>query len=150
MYTKSNFILAFSALATFAIAPVISPVAAEDADPKDGSKIQRLESGLVMEDIKVGDGKEAKKGTKIVVHYTGWLADGIKFDSSVDRGAPFEFALGAGMVIKGWEEGFAGMKVGGKRRLLIPAELAYGEKGAGEVIPPNSSLIFEVELLEVK
>lgn len=110
-------------------------------------------SGLRYEDTKIGTGAEAVSGKTVVVHYTGWLDNGgekgKKFDSSVDRGDPFSFQLGAGRVIKGWDEGVAGMRVGGKRTLLIPAELGYGARGAGGVIPPNSSLIFEVELLNV-
>jgi len=108
------------------------------------------DSGLQYEDLVVGDGAEARAGDTVSVHYTGWLEDGTKFDSSVDRGVPFEFTLGRGMVIKGWDEGVAGMKVGGKRRLIIPADLGYGSSGAGGVIPPNATLIFEVELLEIK
>ncbi len=107
-------------------------------------------SGLKYWDIKVGDGPVAKSGMKVKVHYTGWLTNGKKFDSSVDRGQPFEFDLGRGMVIKGWDEGVAGMKVGGKRQLQIPPELGYGSRGAGGVIPPNATLIFDVELLGVK
>ena len=128
----------------------LAPIIAEEPDGEVAPKVRKLDSGLVIEDLKVGEGEEAKDGHKLVVHYTGWLADGIKFDSSLDRKAPFEFTLGKGMVIAGWEEGLAGMKVGGKRKLLIPPELAYGKRGAGEIIPPDSSLIFDVELLEVK
>jgi FKBP-type peptidyl-prolyl cis-trans isomerase len=106
-------------------------------------------SGLKYVDIVVGTGQEAQKGQTVVVHYTGWLTDGMKFDSSVDRGQPFSFALGAGRVIKGWDEGVAGLKVGGKRTLMIPPQLGYGERGAGGVIPPNAELIFEVQLLEI-
>ena len=107
-------------------------------------------SGLKYEDLAVGAGAEAQTGDDVSVHYTGWLEDGTKFDSSLDRGVPFEFTLGRGMVIKGWDEGVAGMKVGGKRRLIIPPDLGYGASGAGGVIPPNATLIFEVELLGIK
>jgi FKBP-type peptidyl-prolyl cis-trans isomerase len=119
------------------------------ADDKD-AKTVTTESGLKYQDLKVGDGTEAKKGSKVMVHYTGTLESGKKFDSSVDRGQPFgPITLGEGRVIKGWDEGLQGMKVGGKRKLIIPAKLGYGERGAGEVIPPNATLIFEVELLKV-
>ncbi|HYE23750.1 MAG TPA: FKBP-type peptidyl-prolyl cis-trans isomerase [Clostridia bacterium] len=104
-------------------------------------------SGLQYWDIKVGTGAEAKPVQRVKVHYTGWLLDGKKFDSSVDRGEPFVFPLGAGRVIKGWDEGVTGMKVGGKRQLRIPAKLGYGDRGAGGVIPPGATLIFDVELL---
>ena len=108
-------------------------------------------SGLQYEDTTVGEGAEAKAGQDVTVHYTGWLyndgAQGAKFDSSKDRNDPFEFSLGAGMVIKGWDEGVAGMKIGGKRTLIIPAALGYGARGAGGVIPPNATLKFDVELL---
>ena len=108
-------------------------------------------SGLQFEDTVVGTGAEAKPGRNVTVHYTGWLYDngekGCKFDSSLDRNQPFEFALGAGMVIKGWDEGVQGMKEGGQRTLIIPANLGYGARGAGGVIPPNATLKFDVELL---
>jgi peptidylprolyl isomerase len=111
-------------------------------------------SGLQYEDTKQGAGAEAKHGQTCVMHYTGWLwkdnAKGSKFDSSLDRGTPFSFRLGAGDVIGGWDEGVAGLKIGGKRTLLIPPELGYGARGAGGVIPPNATLLFEVELLELK
>ena len=107
------------------------------------------DSGLKYEDLAEGDGAVAAAGQKVSVHYTGWLTDGTKFDSSVDRDQPFEFALGAGMVIRGWDEGVAGMKVGGKRKLTIPPQLGYGASGAGGVIPPNATLVFEVELLDI-
>lgn len=112
--------------------------------------IVKTASGLEYEDTQEGTGEEAKKGQMVDVHYTGTLTNGKKFDSSVDRGQPFSFKLGAGQVIKGWDEGVAGMKVGGKRKLTIPPELAYGDRGAGGVIPPKATLIFEVELLKVK
>jgi len=108
------------------------------------------ESGLQYEDLVVGDGAEATSGAKVYVHYTGWLEDGTKFDSSLDRGDQFDFTLDAGNVIPGWDEGVQGMKVGGKRKLTIPSELGYGAAGAGGVIPPNAKLIFEVELFGVK
>lgn len=108
-------------------------------------------SGLEYEDLKDGTGDEAKAGDTVEVHYTGTLkSNGKKFDSSLDRGQPFSFKLGAGRVIKGWDEGVAGMKVGGKRKLTIPAKLAYGDRGAGGVIPPGADLVFEVELLKIK
>lgn len=106
-------------------------------------------SGLIYEELSVGTGAEAASGQHVTVHYTGWLMDGTKFDSSKDRDDPFEFSLGAGQVIKGWDEGVAGMKVGGRRKLTIPPQLGYGARGAGGVIPPNATLVFEVELLEV-
>jgi FKBP-type peptidyl-prolyl cis-trans isomerase len=105
---------------------------------------------LKMEDLVVGTGAEAKKGNTVSVHYTGWLTDGKKFDSSKDHGQPFSFALGGGQVIQGWDEGVAGMKVGGKRKLTIPPEKGYGKQGFPGAIPPNSTLVFEVELLGVR
>ena len=111
------------------------------------------DSGLQYEDTVPGTGPEARAGQRVTVHYTGWLSEkgarGRKFDSSKDRGDPFVFPLGQGHVIKGWDEGVAGMKVGGKRELTIPPELGYGARGAGGVIPPNATLVFEVELLKV-
>jgi FKBP-type peptidyl-prolyl cis-trans isomerase len=111
-------------------------------------------SGLIYKDNETGTGDEAVSGNNVSVHYTGWLQEpngdkGKKFDSSVDRGQPFSFRLGAGQVIRGWDEGVAGMKIGGKRTLIIPSELGYGARGAGGVIPPNAMLIFDVELLAV-
>ncbi|HLD36595.1 MAG TPA: FKBP-type peptidyl-prolyl cis-trans isomerase, partial [Planctomycetota bacterium] len=97
-----------------------------------------------------GTGAEAKPGMMVQVHYTGWLTNGTKFDSSKDRGQPFQFALGKGQVIRGWDEGVAGMKIGGKRKLTIPSDLGYGARGAGNAIPPNATLVFEVELLGLK
>jgi FKBP-type peptidyl-prolyl cis-trans isomerase FkpA len=107
------------------------------------------DSGLKYEDLVEGDGELAAAGQMVSVHYTGWLTDGSKFDSSVDRNDPFSFPLGAGRVIRGWDEGVAGMKVGGKRKLTIPPQLGYGAQGAGGVIPPNATLVFEVELLKI-
>ncbi len=106
-------------------------------------------SGLTYVDQVVGTGEPAVAGTTVIVHYTGWLTNGQKFDSSVDRAQPFSFPLGAGRVIKGWDEGVQGMKVGGKRTLTIPASLGYGSRGAGGAIPPNATLVFEVELLSL-
>lgn len=111
--------------------------------------MKKTPTGLIYEDITDGEGAQAKTGDTVKVHYTGWLTDGTKFDSSVDRNQPFEFPLGAGRVIKGWDEGVAGMKVGGKRKLTIPPELGYGARGAGGVIPPDATLIFDVELLKI-
>ena len=107
-------------------------------------------SGLQYEDIAVGEGLQVEgRGDTVKVHYTGWLEDGTKFDSSVDRDDPFSFPVDVGYVIKGWDEGVQGMKIGGKRKLIVPSELGYGSHGAGDVIPPNSTLVFEVELLEI-
>ena len=145
--------------------------AARPADPKPGAeaspgaapapeaakketKMVKTESGLGYEDLVVGTGASPETGQTCVMHYTGWLfengAKGAKFDSSVDRNRPFEFPIGRGRVIKGWDEGVATMKVGGKRTLLIPPQLGYGDRGAGNVIPPGATLLFEVELLGVK
>lgn len=119
----------------------------------DNLNIQGVEQNmenLIIEDLEIGEGKEVKQNDTVVIHYTGTLQDGTKFDSSIDRGLPFETQIGVGMVIPGWDQGVLGMKIGGKRKLVVPPELAYGEQGAGEVIPPNSTLIFELELLDIK
>lgn len=112
-----------------------------------GAKAMTTESGLRYEDIVVGTGASPERGQEVTVHYTGTLEDGTKFDSSLDRGQPFKFNIGIGQVIKGWDEGVLTMKVGGKRKLVIPSQLGYGARGAGDVIPPNATLVFEVELL---
>jgi FKBP-type peptidyl-prolyl cis-trans isomerase len=129
--------------------------AAEAANPTAASA--PAPAGLVIVDLAPGSGAEIKAGSVAVMNYTGWLYEeaapdhkGAKFDSSLDRNEPFPFLLGAGQVIKGWDQGVAGMKVGGKRRLIIPADLAYGERGAGDVIPPGATLVFDVELLEIQ
>jgi FKBP-type peptidyl-prolyl cis-trans isomerase len=122
----------------------------ESAPPSPAGGAVKTSSGLRYEVLKAGTGAEAATGRKVAVHYTGWLTDGTKFDSSVDRGTPFDFTLGAGQVIKGWDEGVAGMRVGEKRKLTIPPDLGYGARGAGGVIPPNATLVFEVELLDVR
>jgi FKBP-type peptidyl-prolyl cis-trans isomerase FkpA len=131
--------------------------AADSASTSLSSKIGAQVTELKKIDVKQGDGPEARPGNTVIVHYTGWLYDpsspdghGKKFDSSLDRKQPFAFPLGAGRVIKGWDEGVAGMKTGGKRTLVIPPQMAYGERGAGGVIPPNATLVFDVELIEVK
>jgi|SRR5215469_414044 len=142
---------AFSTLLAFVALGIASamPQATASGPTKVDGKPKTTASGLQYWDIKVGTGATAAAGKTVKVHYTGWLTDGKKFDSSVDRGQPFAFSLGAGQVIKGWDEGVAGMKVGGKRQLRIPPELGYGARGAANVIPPNSTLIFDVELLDV-
>lgn len=115
-----------------------------------GGPVRTLAGGLQVQDIVEGTGPEATAGQTISVHYTGTLTDGTKFDSSVDRGTPFEFTLGVGQVIKGWDVGVSGMKVGGVRKLIIPSAMAYGARGAGDVIPPNATLIFLVQLMGIK
>jgi FKBP-type peptidyl-prolyl cis-trans isomerase len=107
-------------------------------------------TGLLMSDLTLGTGDEASKGQSVDVHYTGWLVSGEKFDSSKDHGEPFAFVLGGGQVIRGWDEGVQGMKVGGTRKLTIPPQLGYGARGAGGVIPPNATLVFEVELIGIR
>lgn len=117
------------------------------AQNKPSSQTITTPSGLQYEELVEGQGAMPSQGQTVDVHYTGWLTNGTKFDSSVDRGQAFSFVLGRGQVIRGWDEGVATMKIGGKRRLILPADLAYGARGAGGVIPPNATLIFEVELL---
>ena len=137
-------------LGALAILAAVTLLAQNTASPtKVAGKAKSTPSGLEYWDIVVGTGATAVAGKPVKVHYTGWLTDGKKFDSSVDRRQPFGFTLGAGEVIKGWDEGVEGMKVGGKRQLRIPPALGYGSRGAGGVIPPNATLIFDVELLDV-
>lgn len=158
---KKTLPLLFSgAAALFLLAPPALPegpgkaASTPEKEEKSEPKMTKTPSGLQFEDITVGKGATPRKGQTCVMHYTGWLWEdgkkGKQFDSSFDRGQPFEFPLGEGRVIKGWDEGVATMKVGGKRRLLIPPSLAYGSRGAGGVIPPNATLLFEVSLLAVK
>ena len=142
--------LAFGVIGLGLVAFFVLQAYSNQGGDKTEKKVTTTKSGLKYEDLKVGTGDEAKSGDTVEVHYTGWLKDGKKFDSSLDRKEPFSFKLGAGQVIKGWDEGVAGMKVGGKRKLTIPPELGYGARGAGNVIPPNAELTFEVELLKVK
>jgi peptidylprolyl isomerase len=143
-----RFACAVLALAIAAAVPLLGRVDAAT------NQVIEMPNGLKYTDTKTGDGATATPGNKVSVHYTGWLynnaAKGAKFDSSVDRGQPFQFTLGAHQVIAGWDEGVAGMKVGGKRTLIIPPELGYGARGAGGVIPPNATLMFDVELLGVQ
>jgi len=157
MKKRASILLAAAAALLFLAPRVFADEKAdtgEKTDKKGESKMIKTASGLQYEDIQVGTGAEPKTGQTCVMHYTGWLwennAKGKKFDSSVDRGQPFEFMLGMGRVIKGWDEGVSTMKVGGKRMLLIPPQLAYGTRGAGAAVPPNATLLFEVELLGVK
>jgi FKBP-type peptidyl-prolyl cis-trans isomerase len=143
-----RFACAVLALAIAAAVPLLGRVDAAT------NQVIEMPNGLKYTDTKTGDGAAATPGSKVSVHYTGWLYNngtkGAKFDSSVDRGQPFQFTLGAHQVIAGWDEGVAGMKVGGKRTLIIPPELGYGARGAGGVIPPNATLTFDVELLGVQ
>jgi peptidylprolyl isomerase len=146
--------LATTTAGLFAVAPSTAMAQAGNQAGNQVGKTMTTSSGLQITDSKIGTGAAPKSGQTCVMHYTGWLyQDGVKgkkFDSSLDRGQPFEFPLGQRRVIAGWDEGVASMKVGGKRTLIIPPELGYGARGAGGVIPPNATLIFEVELLDVK
>ena len=145
---KKTFIkvLGFSCLSA-----IISMSVLEAKQPHNSEKgIIEMPSGLKFEEITIGEGKTPKKGEKVAVHYTGTLENGTKFDSSHDRGEPIRFTLGVGQVIKGWDEGLATMKTGGKRKLIIPSTLGYGERGAGSTIPPNATLLFDVELVAVE
>ncbi|MBI3965396.1 MAG: FKBP-type peptidyl-prolyl cis-trans isomerase [Chloroflexi bacterium] len=141
---------ASSPAAPASASPAAKPAVSASPTGGAGGASVKTPSGLEYEDVVVGTGEEARAGRTVSVHYTGRLTNGTKFDSSVDRGQPFEFPLGAGRVIRGWDEGVAGMKVGGKRKLTIPPDLGYGARGAGNVIPPNATLVFDVELLAVR
>ena len=155
MNTKVTVGIVISILVVISLALFIKKSGQNAQNPSNPGVSQSMNTSgivnqLVSEDQQVGSGSEAVAGKTVSVHYTGWLTDGKKFDSSRDRNMPFSFKLGAGQVIPGWDQGVTGMKVGGKRKLTIPSQLAYGERGAGGVIPPNATLVFEVELLDVK
>lgn len=139
-------------IGTLLIGSNISVVVAENHKETMNMTEQAVttESGLKYIDVVSGSGRQAESGDTASVHYTGWLTDGKKFDSSLDRKEPFSFRVGAGQVIKGWDEGVQGMKIGGKRKLTIPPQLGYGARGAGGVIPPNATLVFDVELLDLR
>ena len=152
-----NLVLAFACFFTLNACKVKSPAATSNSTSQENPAMTTSITTLQKNDTLIGTGREAEPGFNVSVHYTGWLYDekaadhkGKKFDSSVDRGQPFKFDLGASQVIQGWDEGFAGMKIGGKRTLIIPSEMGYGARGAGGAIPPNATLIFDVELLDVK
>ncbi len=143
-----RYLVGLLALPVFCLAAMLGTTGT--AGEKKEPKVITTKSGLKYIDLLEGTGKDAKAGDTVEVHYTGRLKDGTKFDSSHDRNKPFTFKLGAKMVIKGWDEGVAGIKEGGKRKLIIPPELGYGKRGAGNVIPPDAELHFEVELLKIK
>jgi FKBP-type peptidyl-prolyl cis-trans isomerase FkpA len=147
--------MTFASLLT--AAPTVAQTPAAAPTIQEGSKLNAMSKDLEKIDVKQGAGAEAISGKPVIVHYTGWIYDeskpdkkGAKFDSSRDRQVPFGFFLGAGKVIKGWDDGVVGMKVGGQRTLIIPPQMGYGDRGAGGVIPPNATLIFDVELIDVK
>ncbi len=148
--TKTSIVKNSCLLALAVILVATATLAAEPTNPPAKEKVVTTASGLKYVDLKVGEGAEAKTGKSVMVDYVGTLVDGTKFDSSYDRREPFPFKIGAGKVIQGWEEGVVGMKVGGKRKLIIPPDLGYGEPGAPPRIPPNATLVFEVELLAVQ
>ena len=154
MQRVQRVLLAIMSALAIAMIGGVSGFVSTTASAQTAGKTMTTASGLQIIDSKVGTGASPASGQTCVMHYTGWLyqngAKGAKFDSSLDRGAPFEFQIGMGQVIKGWDEGVASMKVGGKRTLIIPPDLGYGARGAGGVIPPNATLIFDVELLGIK
>ena len=141
--------MCFPISASAAATPAAASTLAAAPTPAPSASAANAVTALLKEDVKVGKGPAAKAGDTVRVHYTGKLLDGTKFDSSLDRNEPFELKLGAGMVIKGWDEGIPGMKAGGKRKLTIPSDMAYGKNGHPPVIPPNSPLVFDVELIEI-
>ena len=152
-----NIVLASACVLTLNACKAESPAVSSTSSTQEKSAMTSSITSLQKNDTVVGTGREAEPGFNVTVHYTGWLYDekavdhkGKKFDSSLDRKEPFKFDLGVGQVIQGWDEGFAGMKIGGKRTLVIPSEMGYGVRGAGGAIPPNATLIFDVELLDVK
>ena len=145
-----RWLLVFSFLVTLALACGSDATKSTSEVNMDSNSTVTTASGLQYEDLVLGTGTAASAGATAVVHYTGWLLDGTKFDSSRDRGVPLEFVIGRGQVIAGWDEGVVTMNVGGKRELIIPPNLAYGDQGAGGVIPPGATLKFEVELIELK
>lgn len=146
---STRFRQTFWSIVGFVALSMGGPIMAQ-GEPTGSAAEVTTASGLKYIDVVVGTGREAAAGNLATVHYTGWLTNGKKFDSSVDRRDPFSFPIGAGQVIRGWDEGVAGMKVGGKRKLTIPPDLGYGARGAGGVIPPNATLVFDVELLDVR
>ncbi|MDX9950726.1 MAG: FKBP-type peptidyl-prolyl cis-trans isomerase [Methylophilaceae bacterium] len=154
---SGKYLLAAMLMTAFAVSGCQAATESSPSMNQEGKTMTQPVTELIKIDTLVGNGREAEIGFNVTVHYTGWLYDpskpdnkGQKFDSSVDRGEPFVFYLGGGQVIQGWDQGFAGMKIGGKRTLIIPPEMGYGARGAGGVIPPNATLVFDVELLGVK
>ncbi len=154
---SGKYLLAVLLMTAFAVSGCQAATESSQSTTQEGTTMTQPVTELIKIDTLEGSGREAEIGFNVTVHYTGWLYDpskpdnkGQKFDSSVDRGEPFVFYLGGGQVIQGWDQGFAGMKIGGKRTLVIPPEMGYGARGAGGVIPPNATLVFDVELLGVK
>ncbi|MFQ5930963.1 MAG: FKBP-type peptidyl-prolyl cis-trans isomerase [Nitrospiraceae bacterium] len=143
-------IIVSSALALVCLGSVANAGETKVSGEQERGKLVKTDSGLQYMDLVFGTGRQAELGDTATVHYTGWLSDGTKFDSSLDRNRPFSFRVGAGQVIRGWDEGVGSMREGGKRKLIIPPHLGYGPRGAGAAIPPNATLTFEVELLKLR